>query len=203
MDITKLGANIEISNPNPITSTGYTMGFWFYTTSDAFGTNLFKIVYEDHFLITISTQTNLFAYCFTGLEYQDIDAYLTSGTALGNFDDAANTDKADINYLKSSQISAQKWQYIRCGYSYANMKLYLDVNTQGFAATNLQTLTMNNPAYFKDGLVYPPPRKVIPTTNPKLRITRLDGLSSSASVFIRNFALFADYIHPNIYIHYT
>lgn len=176
------------------------MGFWLFTTTEAFSTNLLKVVYENNFMITISTQTNLYAYCFTGLEYQDIDTYLTDGTALGNFDNAANTDKSDINYLKSSQITSQKWQFIRCGYSYDNMKLYVDVNTGGFASTNLQSATLKNPAYFKSGFVYPPPRRMMPS-NPKLKIKALNSISSQ-SIFIRNLVLFADYIHPNIYFHY-
>ena len=199
MDLTKLGADIEITNPNPITSTGFTMGFWMFTTSDAFSSNLLKIVYEDNFMITVSNQTNLFAYCFTGLEFQDIDAHLTSATVLGNFIDPANTDNVDINFLKSSQISSKKWQFVRCGYSYDNMKLYVDVNSGGFTNT-IQTATLKYPAYFKGGLVYPPPRKLMPT-RPKLKITRMNGLSTE-SVFVRNFVLFADYIDPNIYFHY-
>ena len=199
MDLTKLSANIEITNPNPIISTGYTMAFWIFTNSDAFSTNLLKIVYENNFMITISTQTNLFAYCFTGLDYQDIDTYMSDGTALANFVDASNTDKSDINYIKSTQITSKKWHFIRCAYSYDNLKLYIDVNFGGFAATNLQTATLKNPAYFKGSFVYPPPRRMTPS-NPKLKITRLNTLANT--VFIRNFVLFADYLHPNIYIHY-
>lgn len=173
------------------------MGFWFYTVSDAFSNTLLKIIYEDNFMITISTQTNLFAYCFTGLEYQDIEAYLTDATALGNF--LSGTDKANINYITSTQILSKQWFYIRCGYSYDNMKLYIDVNHSGFSSANLQSTTMQYPAYFKGGHVYPPPRKIM-SSNPKLKITRLNGFANT--VFIRNFVLFADYIHPNIYPHY-
>ncbi len=198
LDITKLGANLEITNPSPITSSGYTMGFWMFSTTGAFAANLLKIVYEDNFMFTISTQTNLFGYCFTGLEYQDIDSYLASATSLANFE--AGTDKNDINWLKSSQLEVQKWQYIRCGYSYDNLKMYVDVNKAGFGASNLKTATLKYAAYFKGGLVFPPPRKIM-ATNPKLRITKLNALSTE-SVFIRNFVLFADYIHPDIFFHY-
>jgi len=175
------------------------MGFWIFSTTKDLKTNLLKIVYEDNFMITISTDTDLYGYCFTGLEYQNIESSLTNPTTLSSFLTGAGA--STFNYLKTAKITEQKWNYVRCGYSYKNMKIYNDVNLNGFLNTNLKSATLKSAPYFKDANIFVPPRKFI-ITNPKLKISKLSGLTSADSVFIRNLVLFSDYIHPNIYIHY-
>lgn len=197
MDITKLSENLIITNQYHPISSGYTMGFWFYSNTDNLSTNLFKIVYEDHFMMTISTDTELYGYCFTGLEHAKIDASLTSKEKLSIF--LLGEDRLNINYLKTSKIIKQKWNYVKCAYSNTNMKMYVDVNYETFSNMNLETRNMNGAPYFAGSSVYPPPRKTV--QNPRLTITRLTGLIG-VSVFIRNFVLFADYIPSSIYFQY-
>jgi hypothetical protein len=80
------------------------------------------------------------------------------------------------------------------------MKYYFDVNYEGFPVSNLTEDTFN-PVYFRGDNFKLPPRKFFPA-DPKLIVSPLSGLGASKYVFVRNIALFADYIHPNIYFHY-
>jgi hypothetical protein len=189
---------MEMTNTNHIVSSGYTMGFWIFSTTKDLSTNLFKVVYEDNFMMTISTDTDLYGYCFTGLEYIDLDTYLASKTELNTL--LAGTDKDTINYLKTDKIVEQKWNYVRCGYSYANKKIYNDVNYVDFASGRLKTADLKDAPYFKGANVFPPPRKMR-VSQPKLKVTRLTGLTG-VTVFIRNLVLFADYIPPQVHFQY-
>lgn len=202
MDLTKVSAKIEIENTKHITSTGYTMGFWFFSSDKDLGTNVFRIIYEDHFMVTVSTDTDLYTHCFIGLEYYDIE---------GNTDTAAKLltltqtvlDTDNINFKKyTTKIDEKKWRFIRCGYSYSAMKYYLDVNYEGYPSINLTEETLKLPTYFNGDTMKLPPRKFL-TSDPKLTINTLSGLDASKYVFVRNLVLFADYIHPNIYFHYV
>lgn len=200
MDITKVSSNIEIENQYHVTSTGYTMGFWFFSSDNDLSTAVLRIIYEDHFMIAVNTDTSLFSYCFIGLEYYDIVGKTDTSPNLNNFAASAD-DIAGLNFKKSQSIGEKKWRYIRCGYSYSAMKFYLDVNYEGFPASPLSEETLKLPTYLSPDSMKLPPRKFFPT-NPKLIISPLNGLNDKY-VFIRNLALFSDYIHPSIFIHYT
>lgn len=200
MDISKLSSNIEIENPNHITSTGYTMGFWIFASDKDIGVNVLRVIYEDHLMIAIGQDTNLYGYCFIGLEYYDIVGQIDTITKINGF--INDIDANNINYKKyTNSIDEKKWRYIRCGYSYSAMKYYLDVNYEGFPATNQTEETLKLPTYLSGDSIKLPPRK-FHTSNPKLIISSPSGLAATKYIFIRNFALFSDYIHPNIHLHY-
>lgn len=197
----KLTQDISLDNTYSFYSTGYTLGFWFFSNNKDLGTNVLRVTYEDNFMIAITTDTDLFGHCFIGLESFDI---------LGKTDTAANLktlisssdDSNNLNFKKTSaKIDEGKWRYIRCAYSYSLMKYYLEVNGAGFPAAKATTNILKMPPYFANTVLKLPPRRFYPTA-PKLTISRLTGLSADKYVFIRNIALFADYIHPNIYLHY-
>jgi len=200
LDLTKVSADIQVENQYHVTSTGYTMGFWFFSSDVDLGTNVFRVMYEDNFMITVITDTDLFAYCFIGLEFQDILGKTDNPTNLKALTSGTN-DASNLNWKKfTTKIDVQKWRYIRCGYSYSSMKSYIDVNYEGFPGSNLTEDTLKMPTYLNGDTMKLPPRKVY--TNPKLTISKLSGLTATKYVFVRNVALFADYIHPNIYFHY-
>ena len=99
LDITKPSSNIELTNAKHITSTGYTMGFWFLATDKDLSTNVFRVMYEENMMITVTTDTDLYGHCFIGLEYYDI---------VGKTNTAANTksfyeglDVGNVNMKKT------------------------------------------------------------------------------------------------------
>lgn len=201
LDLTKINANIELENEYHISSTGYTLGFWFFSSDKDFSTKVFRIMYEDNLMITVTTDTDtfLYAHCFIGLEYYDIVGKTDTSANLATLTAAAD-EIAGLNFKKSAKVDEMKWRYIRCGYSYSSMKFYVDVNYEGFPASNLTEETLKLPTYLKTDTMKLPPRKFY-ASNPKLTISTLTGLSNKY-VFVRNISLFADYIHPNIYFHY-
>jgi len=181
------------------------MGFWFFSSDPTLGTAVFRVMYEDNFMITVITDvadSKLYAHCFIGLELYDI---------LGKTDTAANllalvagtNESSTINFKKSAtSINEKKWKYIRCGYSYSRMKLYLDTNGEGFPGSSLTETTLKMPPYFATDTITLPPRKFY-SSNPNLVISSMTGLPTTTQyIFVRNIALFSDYIHPNIYFHY-
>ncbi len=200
MDISKLTGDIEIENQYHVTSTGYTMGFWIFASNRDIGTNVLRVIYEDHFMIAIGQDTNLYGYCFIGLEYYDIPSKTNTITEINSF--IAGIDASNINYKKSTNsIDEKKWRYIRCGYSYSAMKYYLDVNYEGFPSMNQTEEALKLTTYLSGDTMKLPPRKFL-TSNPKLKISSPSGLTATKYIFIRNLALFSDYIHPNIHLHY-
>lgn len=200
MDLTKISNSIELENQYHITSTGYTMGFWFFSSSKDLSTNVFRVMYEDNFMITVITDTDLYAYCFIGLEFHDILGKTDTPTNLKALA-AGTNDSTALNFKKfGTKVDEQKWRYIRCGYSYSAMKFYIDVNYDGLSAAPLPEETLKKPTYFNGDTMKIPPRKFY-SSNPKLTISNLTGLTGKY-VFVRNIALFADYIHPNINFHY-
>lgn len=175
------------------------MGFWFLASHKDLGTNVVRVMYQENMMITITYDaSDMFAHCFVGLEYYDI---------LGKTDTAANLkafyegdDATNVNMKKSAAaVSEKKWQHIRCSYSYDNMKMYLEVNKEGFPAAAATPDALNMPHYFRTKALKMPLRKVL-TTNPKLTISKVT--LTDKSVFIRNVVFFADYINPSIYFHY-
>lgn len=203
LDITKISNNIEIENENHIYSSGYTLGFWFFSSESNIGNNAFRVIYEDNIMITIitdPTSSNLDAYCFIGLEFYDIVKFTDTAVNLKSLINSAD-EQQNLNFSKS-QIIQTKWRYIRCAYSYSRKKYYLDVNGEGFPDSKLTEKTLNMPVYFTNEYLKLPPRKFY-NSNPKLTISSITGLPSTTQyIFVRNIAFFADYIHPNIYFHY-
>lgn len=177
------------------------MGFWFFASDKDFEGKVFRVMYEDNFMITVITDTDLYAYCFIGLEFHDILGKTDTSTNLKALTTGTN-DSTTLNFKKyATKVDEQKWRYIRCGYSYSSMKFYIEVNYEGFPLTNLNEDTLKLPTYLNGDTMKLPPRKFY-SSNPKLTISTLTGLVATKYVFIRNISLFADYIHPNIYFHY-
>ena len=131
------------------------MGFWFYSSDVDLETKVFRVMYEDNFMITVITDTNLFAYCFIGLEFYDILGKTNTKANLLALIGGTN-DATTLNFKKfGTKVDEKKWRYIRCGYSYASMKFYIDVNYEGFPAANLteetlkRELIISNNTFFK------------------------------------------------------
>jgi len=201
LDVTKLTADIEIENTKHITSTGYTMGFWFFSSDKSLEDKVFKIVYEDHFMITVSTDTYLHTHCFIGLEYYNIEEKVDTASNLKILTESILKNN-QLNIKKiDEEIEENKWRFIRCGYSYSAMKYYLEVNHGGIPNNSLMEENLNLPTYLGTDNMILPPRKFL-SSNPKLKISSLNGLNADKFFSVRNIVLFADYIHPKIYFQY-
>lgn len=200
LDLTRITSNIELENSKHIYSNGYTLGFWFFSTDKDLGTNVFRVMYEENMMITVTTDsTDLQTHCFIGLEYYDIVSKTDTAANLKAFFEGA--DASNLNMKKgAAALDGKKWQHIRCAYSYDNMKYYLEVNKEGYPASVLTPSALQMPNYFRTKALNAPFRKIY-TSNPKLTISNLSTLTGK-TVFVRNLALFADYINPAIYFHY-
>jgi hypothetical protein len=115
LDISKVSSDVEIQNPNHVTSTGYTLGFWLYSSHKDLSTSVLRIYYEDHFMITVNTKPNLFAHCFIGLDYYNIVGNTSTSAAVNDVSNGGNNVGA-LNF-KKIHIDERKWRYLRCGYS--------------------------------------------------------------------------------------
>jgi len=200
LNLNGLNNPIEISNTKHITSTGYTIGFWFLSNTSAI--NFLKIVYESHLMIVLQNSDStkqVTPICYVGIQYQDPDTFLVDKDTHESF--KTSTFYGSFPKLELQETTVSRWNYIRCQYS--NSEISSDTNVGGgFKTSSIKRAKDIKPAFYYDGgYVNPPPRKFF-TTDPKLKIFNVAGTNNKDNFFIRNIVLFADYIPPEIQFQY-
>lgn len=194
---------ITLKNPLQITSNAKTLGFWFYSNKSDIGSTPLVIKYQDHLAITLSTDASkIYSHCFIGLEYFDIESKLTAAADLKAYYEQASGDSDNLNMAKTTEVKSQQWTYLRCAYNYDSLKYHLmksDISTAAFPTITESVLKM--PSYFKGKYIkYPFTKQINDSGFFDLTISRFTG--SDLTLFVRNLALFADYIPISVHIHY-
>jgi hypothetical protein len=189
VDITKI-SNISITNFLAKNTASLTVGFWSFKETTVDEDKLIEINIGPHLLIGIANTKQGALYCIPNI--RDFSYLSTASTGV-----TSNLDTAITNAPKAATAKAtfgadmiKKWIYYRCAYSYENKELYSYVRYTG--APIVTTSTTKPEVFFNMDIIGR--FDTLYRDNDTYTITFKYANTLGASVFIKNFMVFSDYI---------